>query len=218
MEISDLKKLVWQGEGTHLEFKRKAKYPDKIAREIVAFANSEGGTLLLGVDDDGSIYGSKHPGEDQFAIEDFIQKYIVPKLRFKTQRIPVSANREVIAFHIKSSYRKPHFIRYPDKNSPKSAYTRVRDMSVKASREMINILRHIKDKQGLAIRIGASEKHILNYLETNGSLTVAETQKLLNGNAQQASTKLVLLTRAGILNIRASEKGDSFILNKRAFE
>lgn len=218
MDISELRRLVRQGEGTQLEFKRKAKFPDKIAREIVAFANSSGGILLLGVEDDGSIYGSKQADEDQFAIEDFINRYIVPKLVYKVRRIPINARREVIAFHIKSSYRKPHFIRFPDKTSKKHAYTRVRDMSVKASREMVSILRHTKDKQGTPIRINENEKTILTHLENHPGLSLQDTQKLLGTSIQQASTKLILLTRAGILNIRASEKGDIFTLNKKAFE
>jgi predicted HTH transcriptional regulator len=50
-----LKALVRQGEGMHLEFKLKAAHPEKIVREIVAFANAQGGLLLVGVGDDKSI-------------------------------------------------------------------------------------------------------------------------------------------------------------------
>ncbi|MDW3648160.1 MAG: ATP-binding protein [Bacteroidia bacterium] len=218
MELAELRKLVRQGEGFQLEFKRKAKYPEKIAREFVAFANSEGGILLLGVDDDGSIYGSKSPGEDQFILEDFLQKYLVPKIDYKIRRIPITAQREVILFQVKSSYRKPHFIRYPDRQSEKQAYVRVKDMSVKASKEMVKVLRHNKDKQGVSLRIGEAEKRILAYLEEHAGINLQTTSELLKSNLQQASSKLVILTRAGILSIKASEKGDVFSLNKKAFE
>ena len=56
-KVVHLRRLVSQGEGQHLEFKRKASYPDKIVRELIAFANSQGGTLLVGVDDDKSKIG-----------------------------------------------------------------------------------------------------------------------------------------------------------------
>ena len=53
MTFTELKQLVRRGEGQYLEFKKKADHPDKIVREMVAFANSGGGELLLGVDDHG---------------------------------------------------------------------------------------------------------------------------------------------------------------------
>jgi ATP-dependent DNA helicase RecG len=45
------------GEGQHREFKRLIDNPESVAGEIVAFANSEGGALYVGVDDDGHIVG-----------------------------------------------------------------------------------------------------------------------------------------------------------------
>ena len=60
-KVNQLRRLVSQGEGQHLEFKRKASFPEKIVRELIAFANTEGGTLLIGVDDDKSIPGVKFP-------------------------------------------------------------------------------------------------------------------------------------------------------------
>jgi ATP-dependent DNA helicase RecG len=45
------------GEGQHREFKRLIDNPESVAGEIVAFANSEGGALYVGVDDDGRIIG-----------------------------------------------------------------------------------------------------------------------------------------------------------------
>ena len=45
------------GEHTRQQFKRTFNHPDALAAELAAFANSGGGTLLIGVDDDGSISG-----------------------------------------------------------------------------------------------------------------------------------------------------------------
>ncbi len=45
------------GEGQRCEFKERLSNPERVAGEIVAFANSEGGTLYVGVDDYGNIYG-----------------------------------------------------------------------------------------------------------------------------------------------------------------
>jgi predicted HTH transcriptional regulator len=67
-ELKDLRQLVRQGEGQQLEFKLKSNHPDKIMKEVVAFANSEGGKLLIGVADNKELIGLKYPDEDEYII------------------------------------------------------------------------------------------------------------------------------------------------------
>ncbi len=57
MYWSDIEALLERGEDSTLEFKREAPHPDALAAEIVAFANTAGGTILFGVEDDGKICG-----------------------------------------------------------------------------------------------------------------------------------------------------------------
>ena len=52
MTLQEVKELAVKGEGLQIEFKKKAAYPEKIVREVIALANTQGGTLLIGVDDD----------------------------------------------------------------------------------------------------------------------------------------------------------------------
>jgi len=58
---ADLLRAIAAGEGPQQEFKRLIDNTESVAGEIVAFANSEGGTLYLGVEDDGSIAGVADP-------------------------------------------------------------------------------------------------------------------------------------------------------------
>lgn len=55
MDIEQLELIIKEGEGLTVEFKER--YTSKIDRDIVAFANSRGGLLLLGVDDHGKMVG-----------------------------------------------------------------------------------------------------------------------------------------------------------------
>src|SRR5436309_12819901 len=57
MDFKDVKRLIEEGEGFDIEFQRKVSTPEKIARALIAFANTKGGHILFGVDDDGSIVG-----------------------------------------------------------------------------------------------------------------------------------------------------------------
>ncbi len=58
---TDLLGKLAAGEGAHQEFKGLIDNGESVAGEIVAFANSDGGTLFVGVEDDGSIVGLTDP-------------------------------------------------------------------------------------------------------------------------------------------------------------
>ena len=55
MKPEELNLIMKEGEGLTVEFKEK--YSPKIANDIVAFANTKGGNILLGIDDNGKIVG-----------------------------------------------------------------------------------------------------------------------------------------------------------------
>ncbi len=57
MNLEQLNNLIFEGEGLTVEFKRKVSSPEKIARAMIAFANTHGGVLIFGIDDDGSVVG-----------------------------------------------------------------------------------------------------------------------------------------------------------------
>src|SRR5688572_15803494 len=103
-QLKQLRTLVSKGEGFHLEFKRKAAFPDKIVREMIAFANSSGGILLLGIGDDGSIPGLKHPEDESHVIQNALKK-CRPSLEVSETFIPIGKNRSVIQYRISESAR-----------------------------------------------------------------------------------------------------------------
>ena len=55
MKQTDLDILLWEGEGSMLEYKESPS--SSFARDLVSFANSSGGKILLGVRDDGTVVG-----------------------------------------------------------------------------------------------------------------------------------------------------------------
>ena len=61
----NIKKLIFEGEGVTLDFKKTITRHEKIAKTMVAFANNKGGQLLIGVADDGTITGVKFEEEMQ---------------------------------------------------------------------------------------------------------------------------------------------------------
>lgn len=204
--LFDIRKLVLEGEGQHLEFKRKAAHPEKIVREFIAFANTDGGTLLIGVDDDGSIPGVKYPEEEIHVITAALQQTCRPLLVYQESVLPISENRSVIRYDISPS-EKLHFLNLDDK---RETFVRVQDMSIKASAEMQEIIRRSKKKRDVRFVFGDAEKNLMGYLEQNPNITLQQYMKFSGLNRFLASRKLILLVLASVLKITASEKGDLY--------
>ena len=207
-QVRDLKKLVSQGESASLEFKKKAAYPDKIVREMIAFANARGGTLLLGISDDGEIAGLKHAEDESYVIQQALQK-CSPRLPVTETFIPVGNSRHVIQYHVQESRNKPHYFL---NGESKEAYIRVNDQSIKASREVREIARRSQVKRDIRFHYGEHEQLLMQYLDSNASITLKQFMQVSGLKKFHASKKLVLLVLANVLEITPHEKGDLFSL------
>lgn len=216
MNLIELKKYTSQGEGLHIEFKKKAAHPDKIVREMVAFANTKGGLLFIGVDDDKTISGCKNPEEEIFAVTQHLANYS-PFLKYSLERLPINAKREVLIFHIPESEKKPIYLKQDVPPYKLLAFVRVADMSVHASVEMEHVLRYASDKRDVKFMYGKREEAIMHYLQQHSQITVADAQTLLGLPYKPTAIALVTLVRADLLLIHATEHGDYFTLNEKAF-
>lgn len=212
MDYQLLKKVVRQGEGLKLEFKLKATNPERIVREAVAFANSEGGYLLVGVSDDKLIKGLKFAEEDEYVLNDAFEKYSSPLIKYQVYKIPVDAQRDVLAFHIPKSDRV-HYLVENLKTKKGKAYIRVEDKSLKASYEMREILRAKKNNRNVRFRYGEKERTLMRYLEKHKVITVEEFSKTANISRKIASKTLILLVIAKVLLIKPQEMKDAFVYN-----
>lgn len=207
-QLRQLKVLAKQGEGAHLEFKRRASSPDQIVREMIAFANTSGGILLVGVNDDGELSGVKYPDEESLVIKKAVVKYSRPHIIFSETIIKLSENKFVIQYEIPVSRKRPHVFRVSNRKS--ETYIRIRDMSMKASREMSEIVRRGKDGKSFQFTYGEHESALMKFLERNGKITLPEFEVLSGLNHQQAAEKLVTLVLANVLKITPTDKGDFY--------
>ncbi len=211
-DLQTLRKLIRQGEGLHLEFKLKTTHPEKIVREIVAFANTDGGLLLIGVSDDKQILGAKFPDEDEYVIQKAIDEYCSPPIDYTIERIPIAeeSEREVLLFHIEKSKQAPHqIIKGDDKGK---VYVRVADRSIQASKEMRTILKENKKNKQFRFNYGEKEQKLMSYLAIHSAITVAQFAEVAGIATKTASRTLVLLCLANVLRIQAGEEEDTFYL------
>ena len=67
--MKELQQLISSGESDTLDFKKRISHPDRIARTLASFANTRGGTILVGVMDNGMISGIDLEEEKHLCME-----------------------------------------------------------------------------------------------------------------------------------------------------
>jgi predicted HTH transcriptional regulator len=221
MNFRDVNAIIEEGEGFTIEFKRRISSPEKIARTIISFANTKGGTILFGVDDDGSIIGVESEKSEIEMIQTAGDDFIDPPVPLKIEIVPFDG-KDVIVCFIEESKTKPHYFLGETNHNDNGhvhngentrVYIRVNDNTVMASKEVVKLLADEDlNAPPLKISIGENEKRLFAYLEKNKRITVRELGRLINISDRRASRMLVRLVRAGVIRIHTLEKQDYFTL------
>ncbi len=209
MSLRDLKNLIRSGEGLLLEFKRAISSPEKIAREIAAFANTHGGHLIVGVDDDHTITGVESYHEQDFFLEQAAHELCTPALVYSMEVIPYYS-RDILLVQIKEAEKKPVTVR---NGQGDVVFVRVEDQSVRASDEMAAVLRARESKNGVTFQYGINEQKLFRYLNEYPNITVDQYSSLADINRRKASKILVDLTTLGILKLNKRNQTDFFTLS-----
>lgn len=209
LTLTSLKELVAQGEGLHLEFKRKAKFPEKIIKEVAAFANTQGGWLLIGVEDDGRILGCQSPDEEEYVMVHAITRYINPIPSISIMRVKVSGEAWVVAIWVSAAQTEgPFSVCLEPTGRDRVTYVRWADESVQASRELREILKYQKRMRQVRVEIGDKERMLLRHLEKHEVITLSQFAALANIPKKVASRTLVLLALSHVLRLVPAEGED----------
>jgi len=103
-----LKEMILQGEGKNLEFKSQLKEPARFVRSVVAFANTKGGRIILGVNENNGHYISvTDPEKSKETIMNFIAQYCDPKIDVTFR---YSEELKVLVIEIPEGNQKPYFL------------------------------------------------------------------------------------------------------------
>lgn len=209
----ELREMVAEGESSTLEFKRKFTSYEKIAKEVIAFANTKGGVLLIGVDDDGTIKGIESEKSVESEILHTCGFYCEPPIEVEVEVLS-HKRKDVFVVYVPESSNKPHYLLDP--NSPgetQYAYLRVNDASVQAGKSMERFMRMNRpDAEPITLSVGKHERKVLDYLEQNDRVTVPEFASMSNISLRRASRLLVRLARAGVVAIHADDAHEYFTL------
>ncbi len=207
-KVHPILKLIRQGEGETLDFKKIVPGALKIAKTIVSFANTKGGTLLIGVNDNGTISGVR-THEERYVLETAITIYCKPEIEMQILDWEING-KEVLEVKIKEGTNKPYFAK--DENEKWWAYVRVRDESILASKVVLDVMKKNIAQENTLIEYGSKERALFQYLHEHHRITLRQYCKLLNISRWRAQRILVTLISAGIIRIHDIEKEEFYTL------
>uniref|UniRef100_UPI004048595D AlbA family DNA-binding domain-containing protein n=1 Tax=Algoriphagus sp. TaxID=1872435 RepID=UPI004048595D len=211
MTIQEVKELALKGEGLQIEFKKKANFPEKIVREVIALAKTQGGSLLIGVDDDGTVSGQRFIEEEIFVMEKAIRELIFPPLEVEVATVKLSEKKGVAVFRIPHSPNRPHFLLVQGK---KFSFIRVQDRTVQASREVWEVLRKSRVPRDTVFTYGKKEEVLMKFLAEQEKINVKEFAKIASIPLYMASKTLVRLVVANVLQLHPQEGADFFTIRE----
>ncbi len=201
-------KLIEEGEHQQLDFKFEISDSKKIARSLVAFANTDGGKLLVGVKDNGAIAGVRSD-EEFHMVEAAAQLYCQPEVEFKTKEWNING-KIVLEVSVPRSKAIKH--KAPDKNNEYKVFVRVGDKNLLANYILLQVWKRQKSRVPVRVSFTQTESKLLHHLEENGPISRNGFSKLCQIPIKKADKILIDFILLGVIRMNLNEKGTSFEL------
>ncbi len=186
---------IKEGEGLHQDFKFAITDSKKIAKSLSAFANTDGGSLLIGVKDNGRIAGA-NPDEEYYMIESAATLYSQPKVDFKAVLWEVDG-KQVLEIVIPKGENPPY--KAKDANGKFLTYVRVNDENILADRVIVKWMENTRKGRNTIINYSRKQEFVLQYMEEKGKICVDDVMKYLQLSKFDAEEVLIELASAGII-------------------
>lgn len=202
----NIKALIYEGEGEQLDFKNRITNCAKIAKTLVAFANTKGGKLLVGVADDGTIKGVKSEEEEKYMLQRAGQQYCRPVIEPQFTELYVD-DKLVLVAEITESDIKPHYAL--DDHGKWWVYIRKDDKSILAGKVLVDVLHQSHRPVGVRFSFTEKEKILMEYIHTHTRVRLPELCDHLQLSRRKARRILVNMIVAGVVEVHSTD-GDEF--------
>ena len=192
--------LIGEGEHQQQDFKYRVDDPCKLAKSVSAFANTDGGRLLIGVRDDGYIAGVRKEGEI-YVMHQAAYKFCKPEasVRFDTYH---AEGRTVVVATVPPSDKKP--ICAQDEDGRMRAYIRINDENIVASPVLFALWRESQKPQGAVLTFDEEIRSLLDVMQ--GPLSLNQIVHDCKLPRRKVITLLAHLIRFGTVRWEYVEK------------
>jgi predicted HTH transcriptional regulator len=205
----DLKRLIDDGENLHLDFKYCVSDSRKIARTLAAFSNSDGGRILIGVRDNGSIAGIESD-EEIYMVDTAAHLFCRPQITY-TIKQHKTENKTILEVEVLKGIKRPYQVK--DENGKWRSYFRHHDQNLVANRVLLQVWRKDEKPSGVLVKFSRAENSLMDYLKKNGSITISQFKKIARISPYRAESILANLIILKVIIMNASEKGFTYELN-----
>lgn len=187
--------LIAEGEHQQQDFKFEISDACKIAKTLSAFANTEGGRLLIGVKDNGRIAGVRSE-EEKYMIEAAAELYCSPTVNYSMQTHQVEG-RTILIVQIEESDQKPIYAK--DESGKYLAYLRIKDENILATPVHLRVWQQSGNPLGELIEYTEREHLLLNLLKENDQLSLNRYCRLAHISRRAAEHLLAKFIRYDIV-------------------
>lgn len=208
MKRHPILRLIEQGEGLHLDFKFEVSDARKIARSLAAFANTDGGTLLIGVKDNGVIKGIRSE-EEFYMIQYAAQHYCKPEVNFHSKEWNIGG-KKILEVTIPPSNKAPH--KAPDKEGKYKAYIRVNDENILASGIQMKVWQKQRSNDNISVTIEDENEILLRLLKEKSKITLDDFRKEAGLPKHPAEDILANFIVLGVIKMNNEQKTITFSL------
>jgi len=194
--------LIKQGEHQRLDFKHSITDSKKIARSLSAFANTDGGKLLVGVRDNGSIAGVQSD-EEFYMVQAAAEMYCKPCIEFETKVWNIEG-KTILEITI-PKLNINQLVSAPNKEGVYRVYVRVNDQNFIVNNIYLKVWNLKKFGDGVLIRYNKEESQLFDYLKDFESITFSKFQKIAKLSKYKAERILVNLLVLNLIKIVFTE-------------
>lgn len=203
-----LEQLIAQGEHQQQDFKYRIQDAGKLARSVSAFANTDGGRLLIGVRDDGHLTGIRSE-EESYMVEKAAMECCVPPsaVSFETCH---AEGRTVVVATIPRAARRP--VCAVDAQGRKTAYVRVADENIAASPIHLEIWKQERAST-VVMTYSEAETQLLDTLAAHPGVTLNRLVRLSHLSRYRVIKSLARFIRYDIARMDYREEQFVFSVN-----
>lgn len=203
-----LKELIYKGENQQLDFKYCVSDSRKIARTLSAFANTDGGRLLIGVRDNGSIAGIESD-EEAYMVDTAAHHFCRPEIHYTIKQHSAGI-KTILEIQVFKGSNRPYQVR--DESGRWLSYFRHHDQNLLANRILLKVWRKEDKGKGVLVKFGKAENLLMAYLKENGTITLSKFRKIAGISSYRAETIIANMVIFRVLKMNASEKGFTYEL------